>query len=424
MPTLNEPQGEFLARPEKFRAFVAGFGSGKTWVGAAAQCKHAWEHPRVNAGYFAPTYPQIRDIFYPTIEEVAADWGLRAQVMESHKEVHLYSGRKYRTTIICRSLEKPQDIVGFKIGHAQIDELDLLKKDKAATAWRKIMARMRYNVPGLKNGVDVTTTPEGFRFVYEAFVKQLRDKPELAAQYGMVQASTYANEANLPADYIDTLRASYPPQLIRAYLRGQFVNLASGSVYPEFDRVLNGCTTTLMPDEPVHVGMDFNVNKMAAVIFVTRGGNPHAIGELANVRDTPAMAQKLRERYTLQGHTVTVYPDASGQNTSSKNASESDLSILRAAGLRVRVNPSNPAVRDRINAKNALILNDKGERRLKVNTSACPVYTEALEQQAYDTNGDPDKSTGHDHHNDAGGYRLVMDWPIVRRAATVTPLRA
>ena len=138
----------------------------------------------------------------------------------------------------------------------------------------------------------------------------------------------------------------------------------------------------------------------------------------------PAMAQKLRERYTLQGHTVTVYPDASGQNTSSKNASESDLSILRAAGLRVRVNPSNPAVRDRINAKNALILNDKGERRLKVNTSACPVYTEALEQQAYDTNGDPDKSTGHDHHNDAGGYRLVMDWPIVRRAATVTPLRA
>jgi hypothetical protein len=30
-----------------------------------------WEHPKINQGYFAPTYPQIRDI-YPTIEEVAS----------------------------------------------------------------------------------------------------------------------------------------------------------------------------------------------------------------------------------------------------------------------------------------------------------------------------------------------------------------
>jgi hypothetical protein len=41
-----------------------------------------WRHlqrdvgaPKINQGYFAPTYPQIRDIFYPTIEEVAFDWG-------------------------------------------------------------------------------------------------------------------------------------------------------------------------------------------------------------------------------------------------------------------------------------------------------------------------------------------------------------
>ena len=31
MPSLNQPQARFLALPHKFRAFVAGFGSGKTW---------------------------------------------------------------------------------------------------------------------------------------------------------------------------------------------------------------------------------------------------------------------------------------------------------------------------------------------------------------------------------------------------------
>lgn len=130
-PTLNRPQAEFLALPHKFRAFVAGYGSGKTWVGSGSLCKHAWEWPKVNAGYFAPTYPQIRDIFYPTIEEVAHGWGLTADIKESNKEVHLFSGRKYRTTILCRSMENPSSIVGFKIGHALVDEIDVMAAVKA-----------------------------------------------------------------------------------------------------------------------------------------------------------------------------------------------------------------------------------------------------------------------------------------------------
>jgi hypothetical protein len=96
---------------------------------------------------------------------------------------------------------------------------------------------------------------------------------------------------------------------------------------------------------------------------------------------------------------------------------------LRQAGFTVVVDNTNPAVRDRVNAVNALILNDAGERRWKVNTDACPVLTEAFEQQAYDKNGEPDKKTGHDHPPDAVGYFLVKRWPITKRIATVTPLR-
>lgn len=422
-PRLNRPQARFLALPNKFRAFVAGFGSGKTFVGSAALCQHAWEWPKVNSGYFAPTYAQIRDIFYPTIEEVAEQWGLTTDIHETNKEVHLFSGGRYRSTILCRSMEKPGDIVGFKIGKALIDELDVMKAQKAAIAWRKIMARMRYKADGLKNGIDVTTTPEGFKFVYQQFVKAIRDKPELAGLYGLVQASTFDNGKNLPDDYISSLLASYPPQLISAYIRGQFTNLASGNVYPNFDRKLNHTPERIKEGEALHVGMDFNVLNMTACISVIRDDQPLTLEELTKVRDTPAMAQLLKERYKDKGHTVTVYPDASGGNTSSKNASESDLSILRGAGLTVNVNPANPAVKDRLLAVDAMALNAEGIRRWKVNTDACPVLTEAQEQQAWGSNGEPDKSTGHDHPNDAIGYFLVKRWPIAKRIATASPLR-
>lgn len=422
-PRLNRPQARFLALPQKYKAFVAGFGSGKTFVGSAGLCQHAWEMPKVNSGYFAPTYAQIRDIFYPTIEEVAFDWGFTTDIHESNHEVSLYAGTQYRCTILCRSMEKPGEIVGFKIGKALIDELDVMKMAKAETAWRKIIARMRYKVDGLLNGVDVTTTPEGFKFVYQQFVKQVREKPELAALYGLVHASTYENGKNLPDDYIPSLLASYPPQLITAYIRGLFTNLTSGSVYPNFDRVLNHTPETIKPGEALHIGMDFNVMNMTAVVNVVRDDLPLSLEELTKVRDTPTMARMLKERYLDKNHPVVIYPDASGGNTSSKNASESDLSILKQAGFQISVNPANPAVKDRINAVDAMTLNAEGKRRWLVNTDACPALTEAQEQQAWDKNGEPDKKTGHDHPNDAVGYFLVKRYPIVKRIATATSLR-
>lgn len=145
-PSLNVPQAAFLQMPHKFRAYVAGFGSGKTWVGCTSICQHFWRWPKINQGYFAPTYPQIRDIFYPTMEEVAATMGLRVKINQSNHEVHVYEGRRYRGTIICRSMEKPETIVGFKIGHALIDELDVMNPIKAQTGWRKIIEIGRAHV--------------------------------------------------------------------------------------------------------------------------------------------------------------------------------------------------------------------------------------------------------------------------------------
>lgn len=429
-PRLNIPQSDFLNLDKKFKAFVAGFGSGKTWVGCASMCRHFWEHPKINQGYFAPTYPTIRDIFFPTIEEVAFEWGLTVDIKESNKEVHFYEGNIYRGTTICRSMDKPATIIGFKIGHALVDEIDVLPKAKAYLAWRKIIARMRYNVDGVLNGIDVTTTPEGFKFVYEQFVKLVLLKPELANMYGIIQASTYDNEKNLPDNYIESMLLSYPEELIKAYLMGQFVNLNSGTVYNQFDSNLNHSDEIEKTGEPLFIGMDFNVGKMSAIIHVKRNNLPIAVREIVNAYDTPDMIRRIKEQFYLydgndyrKSREIYIYPDASGDSRKSVNASKTDIQLLKDAGFKIIVNSANPPVKDRINSMNAMFLNAKGERRYLVNTKMCPTYTENLQQQTWSDNGEPDKTAGNDHTNDAAGYFIVKDFPIVRPSGKVTNLR-
>lgn len=391
----------------KFRAYVAGFGAGKTWAGCAGQCQTSYEFPKVPLGYFAPTYPQIRDIYFPTMEEVCHNWGMRAKTNEGNKEVHIFSGGFYRTTVICRSMEKPNTIIGFKIGRAMVDEIDTMPETKATTAWNKIIARLRFMKTGLLNGADVTTTPEGFKFTYKRFGKD--PKPS----YGMVQASTYDNEIYLPEDYIDSLLETYPRALINAYLKGQFVNLTSGGVYTAFDRKKNHSFHIHDGFEPIYVGMDFNVMKMSAVVHVMRDDKPHAVMELVDIYDTPTMCTVIKDMYPMVQE-IFIYPDASGRNSSSKDYAETDLAILEREGFQIIVDNVNPAVKDRVMCMNAMFCNAKGERNYYVNTALCPSYTDALEQIVYDANGAPDKKSGLDHVTDAPGYFIVREYPIER----------
>lgn len=396
------PQSIFLNLRHKFRAFVGGYGSGKSYVGSMALCSHSWKYPKVNSGYFAPTYSQIRDIFFPTIEEVAFNMGLKVDIKEGNKEVHYFSGRQFRSTTICRSMDKPGSIVGFKIGHALCDELDTMPTNKAENAWRKIIARMRYKIDGLSNGVDVTTTPEGFKFVYKKFVL------ERTESYGLVKASTYDNEINLPPDYIPTLKETYPENVSSAYLNGEFVNMTSGSVYRDYDRKKHDSMRMVKDGEPLYIGQDFNVGNMSSAICVRDDRSFVCVDQLIGIFDTPALIKSLQEKYP--NRKIYIYPDASGSSRKTVNASVSDISLLSAAGYNVRVNGSNPAVKDRILSINKAFQDGK----LRINSAKCKNVSESLEKQCYDENGEPDKSAGYDHMNDALGYLVCFEMPVVK----------
>ena len=406
---MTEPQARFYQMTDKYPLFCGGFGTGKTETLAQCAVRDAMHSSSALIALYEPTYDLVRLILAPRMQEKLTDLGIRYKY--NKQENIIYTSSSQCGDFVLRTLENPARIIGYESYRAHVDEIDTLKLEQAKQAWQKIIARNRQRPRGVKNPfnrVSAYSTPEGYRFAWATWGKD--PKPG----YVMVQAATYTNPF-LPDDYVQSLRDSYPAQLIAAYIEGRFTNLSSGSVYPEFDRRLNHTDAAMQEGEALHIGMDFNVLNMTAVISVIRDGLPLTVAELTGVRDTPTMARMLKERYRDKGHAVTVYPDASGGNTSSKDAGESDLSILRRHGLSIRVNNSNPAVRDRVNAVNALILNGDGERRWLINTDACPTLTEALEQQAYDKNGEPDKTTGHDHAVDATGYCLVNRWPIVKR---------
>jgi len=414
---LNKPQSRFISSKKKYKAFVTGFRGGKTFVGCLELGNHLYKYPRVSAGYFAPSYPQIRDIFYPTIEKTAALQGYNVKINQSNKEVHFYRGQVYYGTVICRSLERPETIIGFQIGKALVDELDTMKTEKAKVAWVKIVARMSYNIPDLLNGISVTTTPEGYKFVYQQFKKQIEEDAKavntksMGDFYELIHGSTYDNEKNLPGDYIPSLLATYPPQLVEAYLNGQFVNLVDKPVWHEYDSHKNGTTETVDGNEPLHVGIDFNVGRGCAVIHVMRDGFLVAVDEIVDSYDTGDTIRVLNERYP-RSH-ITCYPDASGNNRKSVNATISDIALLEQEGYSVSNNPSNPAIKDRVTATNAMFLNAVGERRYKVNADKCPCYSEALSQQVYDKNGLPEKGEGKgDDMTDAGTYPIAYLYPI------------
>jgi|SRR5690625_2945298 len=401
--SLTETQRAFVTSRAPFPAFVGGFGSGKTAAAIARIMALKVMCRQQDMAYYLPTYPLVEDIAYRRFPDLCERKGWAYKLNKASSFIEFPGAGR----IVFRTMERPERIVGYEVAHSVCDELDTLPIEKAREVWSKVIARNRQKC-GMANTVAVATTPEGFRLVYELWEK----RP--APGYVLFRAKTMDNAANLPAGYIENLRNTYSSQQLLAYLDGVFTNLTAGSVYPEFDRRRHHTSATMGAGEPLHIGMDFNVTKMAAVVFVMRDARPVAVGEHVDVYDTPAMIELLKAHYP--GRRILVYPDSSGGGRRSTNASISDIALLKGAGFQVCANPSNPPVKDRVASVNKLLR----EGGLMVNTDACPSFAQALEQQAYDKNGEPDKTTGHDHVNDAAGYFCAYRFPV-ERPATVRP---
>lgn len=313
-------------------------------------------------------------------------------------------------------LDNYDDLRGSGLFFLIIDEW----ADCKWAAWEEVLRPMLSTCKYIVNGeqrvgghVLRIGTPKGFNHCYDTFMDgQPGHEPDCRSfSYTSLQGG------NIPESEIIVAKRKMDPKTFSQEYEASFESY-QGVIYYCFNRVLSSSGETVQDDDTLHIGMDFNVTKMAAVVYVRRGDTMHAVDELVNLFDTPAMIEAIKERYPK--HSIGVYPDASGDNRKSNNASETDIAMLKKAGFKVYVNASNPAVKDRINSMNSLLCNTLGERRLYVNATKCPHFAKCQERQIYDENGQPDKKAGFDHMNDAGTYPVAYLFPINAKAKTLS----
>lgn len=377
-------QAAFINSTAKHTALIGGFGSGKSHCGVDKTIIKKLMLPNVNCAYYLPTYGLIQDVAIPKFTAQLISYGIDFTINRSDNVIKSKYG-----SILLRNMSDPERIIGYEVGYSLIDETDILSKDKMADVFMKIIGRNRSVLPsGIINQTDVVGTPEGFKWLYDFFVKNA------SPNKSVIKAKTFENPF-LPEGYIDTLKETYTEAQITAYLNGDFVNLNSASVYTSYNRKAHRTDALPLPNEKLYVGMDFNVTNMNAVIHVKRNGKLYAVGEIHGGYDTQTTSDYLKENY--KGHSFIINPDASGNARSTSGSS--DFSILRTNGFYIDAPKKNPNVQERVNSVNLAFQQDK----YYVNDKTCPNYAEALENQAY-KNGVPDKQSGFDHITEAGGY--------------------
>lgn len=385
---LLKHQLDFIKSNYRHTALVGGFRSGKSHAGVYKTLAKKLSLPNVDVAYYLPTYPLIKDIAYPKFSEALDRQKIPYTLNQSDHNFITPYGR-----IIMRSLINTELIVGYEVGYSLVDESDLLPKAKMEQAMIKIVARNSVKTIGNNNATDFVSTPEGFRFMYDFFIKNNNDTKNL------IKATTRDNPF-ISDTYIKTLKDNYTAEQLEAYLNGEFVNLNSKSVYNSYNRNAHRTNENPKPMELLYVGLDFNITNMNAVIHILRNGKLYAIGEVVGAYDTQSMADALKENYP--NHRFIINPDASGNARSTSGAS--DFAILKKNGFIIKAPTKNPSVQERVNAvnlafqKNIYFVNDK----------LCPNYAESLENQTY-KNGIPDKTSGFDHITEAGGYCIVQN---------------
>ena len=386
-----------------YLGLIGGFGCGKT----KAFCYKTVIMAGLNVGYEGavaePTNYLSRTHLIPNLRTVLEEMGVPHEFEKSLGIFHLHFAEG-STKIYVLSGENYERLVGYNLAFFGSDETDTSPHEVAKEMWNKAISRVRW---GPHRQIYTTSTPEGYRFLHEFFA--LNASPDRRA----IHASSYDNPL-LDREYLEAMKAQYTEAQWRVWALGQFGTLNSSLVYSEFDRQENHSDLVLanLPrHQALHVGMDFNIDHMAAVVHALDDhGDPVAIEELVELKNVPAMIDALQTRY--RGRPILVYPDASGANRNPAGLTTS-ISQLRQAGFKVIVDASNPAVGDRINSMNAMFKSATGQRRYKVNTRFCPFYTSALEQQAWVKGSHKDDKR--DHVTDAAGYFIWKMFPLKGR---------
>jgi hypothetical protein len=353
-----------------------------------------------NVWYVAPTYRAAKDIAWDMLKTII-DSSLIFKTNESELSIKLING----STISLKGAEKPDNLRGRSLDFVVMDEF----ADMRPETWSEVL---RASLSDRQGGCLFIGTPKGRNHFYDLWTQDFDDWQSF--QY------TTLDGGNVPDYEIEAAKRDLDERTFKQEYEAAFVNY-SGIIYYNFDRK-DSVKPTLLGEDVLHIGMDFNLDPMSAVVAVRQSDSLRIIDEIIIYgSNTDEMVDEIKVRYPKKK--IVVYPDPACRQRKTSAGGRTDLSILQNAGFAVKVRERHTSVRDRINSVNARLKTTDGERHLFVDPK-CKQVIKSLERQTYkEGTSQPDKDSGYDHMNDALGYLVDYIYPIKREHDIPQPTR-
>ena len=400
---LTKPQSKIYQDESRFRVVVAGRRFGKTFLSTVELLTNAVKEHNRNCWYVAPTYKAAKEIAWDMLIATTPREYIQ-KTNETSLTIQLING----STISLKGAEKPDNLRGRSLDFIVLDEF----ADMRPEAWYEVLR------PSLsdRNGTGLFIgTPKGRNHFYDLWTKGTDQDEDWSA----FQFTTIQGEQVTPEE-IESAKRDLDERTFNQEYNAQFVNY-SGIIYYNFNREESISKVGDNGGE-LHIGMDFNLDPMSAVVAIRDGGTIHIIDEIVIYgSNTDEIVDEIKTRYPQRQ--ITIYPDPASRQRKTSAGGRTDLSILQNAGFRVKVRDSHSAIRDRINSVNARLMSADNQRHLYVHPK-CKQVIKSLERQTYkEGTNQPDKDSGFDHMNDALGYLIDFLYPIKRQYAIPQPTR-
>ena len=399
---LSDPQQAIVNAPQRFRVVIAGRRFGKTHLAIRELCFHA-KDPEKEVWYVAPTYKQAKMIVFKKLRKKLIELRWVTKINETNLSFELKNG----STISLKGADNYDSLRGVGLDFLCLDEFADIDQE----AWTETLRPTLADKMGRALFIG---TPKGMNWAKELFDMA----EEFPDEWRNFQFTTEEG-GNVPLEEIEAARRTLDEKTFNQEFRATFENF-SGRIFYAFDRQYNlKAYTDPIPHE-LHIGVDFNIDPITAVIAVKKGDQLHIIDEIRIMgSNTDELVNEIRTRYP--NNNIVCYPDPAGAQRKTSAGGRTDHTILRNANFRVLAPHSHNAVKDGINAVNAKLRSSTGITTLFLDHK-CKYTIECLEKFTYkEGTSIPDKDSGFDHLADALRYMVDYLYPIRRDLQPIKP---
>ena len=406
----------------RFPVVPAGRRSGKTERAKRFVALQAMENPGERYFIAAPTYAQVSKVYWSDMKALCLTSMASRAPSESGLIIFMDNG----TEIHLIGLDKPQRIEGILWTGGVIDEIADIKPGAWEANIRPSLDTFNPQRPDYRAWCWLIGVPDGLNHYYEmAQYAENANDPEWKQYH-------WKSSEILPADTIEAARRQMSEKQFRQEYEATFEG-ATGRIYEDYDKA-NHTTATIEPHEQLLWAHDQNFTPLSSAIAVRRndGKDLYLLDEIVLTSAVSKQsALEFVERYKDHGNkTVLLYGDPAGR-AGEKHGHASDYTdiegVLRAAGWQVKrkVKPAAPAIKDRQNAVRAKIRTADGHRSLFVNPVTAKWCDKGLAtvQLQNGSTFQEDQRNCYQHVTTAIGYLIDVEWPVIKRTATITPLR-